>query len=381
MYPPFSPILFQLGPLSLHWYGLIMVVAIVVAGWVASRYVARHGQASSTIWDMLLWVLVPALIGERLYYVFIQSPRGPNGLGQYLANPIEILEIWRGGMHIYGAFIFGGIALALYALWKKLPLLIYFDAVALALPLGQAIGRWANFINQELYGPPTTLPWGLRIDTPHRLPPYDNLTLYPESVRFHPLFLYESLANVLGFVLIFWISRRFEKRLRNGDLFLLYLIYYPFVRFCLEFLRTDSWFFPGTPFNVVHLLSAVAIVTSLTLLIVRHRRPVAIAAQGAEGTLSVGNSETSEIDPEKTNESSAEPVEVDTGEDEHTTDKISRAKSLNAQKAEQALLAKQELETADEKDTALSANGSLEQAPDKDMETVGKQTDGMRADS
>src|SRR2546425_209091 len=197
MHPPFGPILLQLGPLSLHWYGLIMVGAILIAAWVASRYVARHGQAIQTIWDMLLWVLIPALIGERLYYVFIQSPRGPTGLGHYLANPIEILEIWRGGMHIYGAFIFGGIALGLYALWKKLPLLIYFDAVALALPLGQAIGRWANFINQELYGPPTTLPWGLRIDAPHRLPPYDNLTLYPESVRFHPLFLYESIASLL----------------------------------------------------------------------------------------------------------------------------------------------------------------------------------------
>jgi len=207
------------------------------------------------------------------------------------------------------------------------------------------------------------------------------LTLYPESVRFHPLFLYESMANLLGFVLIFWISRRFEKRLRSGDLFLIYLMYYPFVRFCLEFLRTDSWFFPGTPFNVVHLLSAVAIVTAITLLIVRHRKPVTVAAQGAESTLSVGNGETSEIAPEKTSESSAEPVEVDAGEDEHTTDKISRGKSLDAQKAEQALLANQELETADEKDTALSANGSLEQAPDKDMETVGKQTDGMRADS
>src|SRR5437667_1966572 len=119
MYPPFGPVLFQLGPLSIHWYGLIMIVAIVVACWVASRYVARHGQDSTIIWDMLLWVLVPALIGERLYYVFIQSPRGPNGLGRYLANPIENLEIWKGGMHIYGAFILGSIALVLYARIRK----------------------------------------------------------------------------------------------------------------------------------------------------------------------------------------------------------------------------------------------------------------------
>src|SRR5438445_9061160 len=264
MYPLFGPIMFQIGPFALHWYGFIMVVAIIVAAWVAARYVARHGRDSNTIWDMLLWVLIPALIGERLYYVFIQSPRGPNGLCHYLANPIEILEIWRGGMHIYGAFIFGGIALALYARWRKLPLLIYLDSVGLALPLGQAIGRWADFINQELYGPPTTLPWGLRIDAVHRIPPYNNLVLYPESVRFHPLFLYESLANLLGFVLLFSISRRFTRHLRNGDLLLLYLIWYPLVRFCLEFLRTDSWFFHGTPFNVVHLLSAITIIVAIT---------------------------------------------------------------------------------------------------------------------
>src|SRR5712692_10604768 len=144
MYPPFGPII-QVGPLSIHWYGIIMTAAIFVGALVASRYVERHKQDPNTIWEMLLWVLIPALIGERLYYVFIQSPRGPNGLGHYLANPIEILEVWRGGMHIYGAFIFGCIAIALYARWKKLPLLIYLDAVALALPIGQAIGRWANW--------------------------------------------------------------------------------------------------------------------------------------------------------------------------------------------------------------------------------------------
>ena len=377
MYPPFSPILFQLGPLSLHWYGLIMVVAIIIAAWVASRYVAGHGQASNTIWDMLLWVLIPALIGERLYYVFIQSPRGPNGLGHYLANPIEILEIWRGGMHIYGAFIFGGIALALYALWKKLPLLIYLDAIALALPLGQAIGRWANFINQELYGPPTTLPWGLRIDDAHRIPPYNNLTLYPESVRFHPLFLYESIANVLGFVLIFWISRRFKQRLRNGDLFLIYLMFYPFVRFCLEFLRTDSWFFPGTPFNVVHLLSVVAIVTAITLLIVRHRKPVTVAAQAAEdiegtegtedteGSMSVGSGHELMNDGNATSESGVEPVEEETGEVER----------------KEAQFVDQTLETVDPKEITTGANGSLEHEHDKDMETVAIQTDGIKADS
>jgi len=220
---------------------------------------------------MLFWVLIPAIIGARLYFVFIQSPRGPNGLQHYLAHPIEILQIWQGGIHIYGAFIFGGIALLLFLRIKKLSILIFLDAVALGLLIGQTIGRLGNFFNQELYGPPTTLPWGLRIDPQFRIPPYNNLSLYPESVRFHPLFLYEMVWNALGFTLLFWISRRFEKRLKDGGLFLLYLIWYPLGRFFIEFLRTDSWFFPGTPFNVVHLLSAIAIIGATTILFIRHR--------------------------------------------------------------------------------------------------------------
>src|SRR6266700_2898251 len=206
MYPPISPT-FQIGPITIHWYGITMVTAIFVGAWVASRYVARKGQDGSRVWDMLLWVLIPAFIGARLYYVFIQSPRGPSGLGLYLGV-------------------------------RKLPLLLYLDAVGLALPLAQAIGRIGNFINQELYGPPTTLPWGLRIDPAHRLSPYDNLARYPESTRFHPLFLYEMVWNLIGFALLFWISRRFEKRLREGDLFLMYLIWYPLGRFFIEFIRT-----------------------------------------------------------------------------------------------------------------------------------------------
>ena len=335
MYPPFGPVIFQLGSFALHWYGVIIVVAILAAAWVASRYVTRHGQSSNSIWDMLLWVLIPALIGERLYYVFIQSPRGPTGLGEYLAHPIEILEIWRGGMHIYGAFILGGIAIALYTRWRKLPLLIYLDAAGLALPLGQAIGRWANFINQELYGPPTTLPWGLRIDAAHRIPPYNDTTLYPDSVRFQPLFLYESLANLIGFALIFWISRRFEKRLRAGDLFLIYLIWYPLVRFCLEFFRTDSWFFSvlGLHFNVVHILSVITIIAAATILFIRHRTQPQIAAlQGAGDAPVIADEETGGVKDEAvvTHSSQDNDSHIDQLKDEVTGNKDIEAADLEA---------------------------------------------------
>lgn len=271
MYPPVSPILVQLGPLAIHWYGLIMTCAIVLGTFIASRYVARRGQDANAIWDMLLWVLIPAIIGARLYFVFIQSPRGPNGLDDYLAHPIKILQIWNGGIHIYGALIFGGVALLIYVWQRKLPALIYLDGICLGLLLGQAIGRLGNFVNQELYGPPTTLPWGLRIDAAHRLAPYNDLNRYPESTLFQPLFLYELLWDGLGFALLFWISRRFQNRLRDGDLFLLYLIWAPLGRFFIEFFRTDSWFFPGTPFDLVHILTASAVISASIALIVRFR--------------------------------------------------------------------------------------------------------------
>ena len=294
MYPPVGPILVQLGPLAIHWYAFTMILAIVLGTFVASRYVARHGQDPNTIWDMLLWVLVPALIGARLYYVFIQSPRGPQGIEHYLSHPIEILQIWNGGIHIYGALIFGGIAVLLYMRVHKLPFSIYLDGVGLGLLLGQAIGRIGNFINQELYGPPTTLPWGLRIDSAHRVPPYNNLSLYPESVRFQPLFLYELLWDALGFVLLLWISRRFGKRLRNGDLFLMYLIWAPLGRFFIEFMRTDSWFFPGTPFNILHVVIAAIVISASTVLVIRfvRRKPDALAQENA-GASSVATQDTS----------------------------------------------------------------------------------------
>ncbi|HZU68602.1 MAG TPA: prolipoprotein diacylglyceryl transferase [Ktedonobacteraceae bacterium] len=282
MYPPVSPILIQLGPLAIHWYGLTMTLAIFTGTMVASSYVARKGQDPNSIWEMLLWVLIPALVGARLYFVFIQTPPGPNGVGQYLANPIKIFEIWNGGIHIFGAIILGGITGLLFLRIRKLPVLIYLDGIGLGLLIGQAIGRIGNFINQELYGPPTTLPWGLRIDPAHRVPPYNNLTLYPESVRFQPLFLYELTWDALGFAVLYFISRRFKTRLRNGDLFLMYLIWFPTGRFFIEFMRSDSWYFPGTHIDLVHILSALAVITSATILILRHRRQPAAEVEQPE---------------------------------------------------------------------------------------------------
>jgi phosphatidylglycerol:prolipoprotein diacylglycerol transferase len=206
------------------------------------------------------------------------------------------LQIWNGGIHIYGALIFGTIALLIYLRLHKLPYLVYLDGISLGLLLGQAIGRLGNFINQELYGPPTTLPWGLRIDPIHRVPPYNNLSQYPESVRFQPLFLYELVWDALGFALLFWISRRFEKRLRDGDLLLMYLIWAPTGRFFIEFYRTDSWFFPGTPFNILHVLIAIIVLSASSILVLRFiRRGSDSSTPGQTGGSSEVAQSTSEV--------------------------------------------------------------------------------------
>lgn len=268
MYPPVKPEIVEFGPFVLRWYGLLMVTAILVGTTIASKYIARKGQDPDDFWDMLLWVMIPGFIGARLYYVFIQS----SDTASFLNNPGTILKVWEGGIHIFGAFILGGIALWLFTRIRRLPTLIFLDAIGLASPIAQAIGRWGNFINQELYGPPTNWPLGLKIEEARRLAPYD-VTKYPEeTTRFHALFLYESAWNFLGFMIIFWLSRRFEKVLKPGDVVLMYLIWYPFGRFFIEFLRTDSWFFPGTPFNVVHILSAIAMLLAGVVLYVRHGR-------------------------------------------------------------------------------------------------------------
>ncbi|MCU0567887.1 MAG: prolipoprotein diacylglyceryl transferase [Oculatellaceae cyanobacterium Prado106] len=273
MYPPVEPIIFQFGPLALRWYGLLMAIAVFIAAQMACHEVVRRGQKADDFWDLLLWVLIPGFIGARLYYVFIQSPRGASGLGYYLSNPWTILQVWGGGLHIFGGLIVGGLVLYLYTYSRRLPTLVFLDAIALPLLLSQTIGRLGNFINQELYGPPTTLPWGLRIDPAHRVAPYQDLTAYPETVRFHPLFLYESVWNLVGFGLLFWISRRFKAQLQDGDILLLYLLWYPLGRFFLEFFRTDSWFFFGTPFNVVHILCLIAVLLSGAVLFRRHSQP------------------------------------------------------------------------------------------------------------
>jgi phosphatidylglycerol:prolipoprotein diacylglycerol transferase len=178
--------------------------------------------------------MVLGIIAARIYYVAFEWPR-------YAGRPLlEIVNPQGGGIAIHGAIIGALLAVLLYTRRQRLPLLTWLDICAPAMLVGQAIGRWGNFFNQEAYGRPTTLPWGLDIAPEHRIPPYDNLTQYPTSTRFHPTFLYESLWDASALVLILWLERRFRPQLKPGDSVLLYGLLYSAGRFFTEGIRTDS---------------------------------------------------------------------------------------------------------------------------------------------
>ena len=198
-----DPVIFTIGNFSLRWYGVIVMVGVIVGSLFIERELKRHGENSDRIWDALIWVVPVGIIGARLWYV-LNDILGGNRL--YLEDPSKIYKVWEGGLHIYGAILLGAVVLLLYLRKNQLDAWLFLDAAGPAILIGQAIGRVANFINQELYGPPTTLPWGIPIDSVHRLREFANL---PASTRFHPTFAYEMLWNFAAAGFLIWLSRRY----------------------------------------------------------------------------------------------------------------------------------------------------------------------------
>ena len=253
--------------LYIHFYALILMTGMLVAAWATARRAQAQGYDPKHVWDGLIWAIVPGLIGARIYHILTPSPASGLSLEYYLQHPLEMFAIWNGGLGIYGALVGGGIGILAYARRYDQPVLKWFDLVVPGLALAQAIGRWGNFVNQELYGAPTTLPWAIYI------PPEKRVAPYKEYETFHPLFLYESLWNVAAFGVLLLIERRFRERLRNGDLFLVYLMLYATGRFLLDFVRLDSNGFG--PITTAQLVSIVAFIAAGAILFVRHRQSAA----------------------------------------------------------------------------------------------------------
>jgi len=268
-----NPIIFtiQIGSfhLSIHWYGVIVLAAFLIAAWLASRELKRKGGDPNWIWDALPWLLVAGIIGARLWYVANNILGGGT---RYLQNPLDILNIPEGGLHIFGGFLFGGIALLIYARRNPVDLWKLLDSVAPYLLIGQGLARPANFINQELYGPPTTLPWGIPIDANHRIPPWNDLTQFPvATTRFHPTFAYEMIWNFAAAGLLIWLSRRFEKHLRPGAVFFGWMILAGIGRVIIETFRPDQPVLPGTGLSYTRLVSLLLALCGLILLLGRYQ--------------------------------------------------------------------------------------------------------------
>jgi phosphatidylglycerol---prolipoprotein diacylglyceryl transferase len=257
----------DLGFIYIRFYGILIVLGAVAATWLASREVKRFGQNPELAWDLMPWALIGGIIGARLWHIFTPTASMVEGgltTAYYLTHPLDMLMIWNGGLGIPGGVIGGFLAVWIYARKHDMPIGVWADACAPGLPLAQAIGRWGNFFNQEVYGAPTNLPWKIFIEPINRLAAYKSVEYY------HPLFLYESLWNLLSMGVILWIGRRFADKLKTWDLFLVYLVLYPVGRFCLEFLRLDPS--PVAGLNINQTIMAVVAVFAVVTLIVKHRR-------------------------------------------------------------------------------------------------------------
>ena len=232
-----GPLLFQLGPFSLRWYGLLIAVAVLLGLLLATRLGKQRGIDPALIADLLPILVLAAVIGARLYYVTFEWR-------QYQLNWLDALAIWRGGIAIHGALIGGTLAVILYSRWRRIAFWNLLDVLLPSVALGQAIGRWGNFFNSEAFGLPTDLPWKLTI-------PYANRPVeFLDQITFHPTFLYESLWN-LGVLVVLLVL--FERGVRGkinlpvGAISCFYLVAYSLGRFWIEGLRIDPLCLMGTP--------------------------------------------------------------------------------------------------------------------------------------
>jgi phosphatidylglycerol:prolipoprotein diacylglycerol transferase len=242
-----GPIIFELGPFSVRWYGLLIASAVLIGVSLSQFLAVRRNVNPEAINDLAIWLVIAAIPSARLYYVAFQWQ-------DYVRHPDQIIAIWNGGIAIHGAILGGLLASILYSRVKQIPFWQLADLVAPSLILGQAIGRWGNFFNSEAFGAPTDLPWKLLIPPERRPPGFGNVAY------FHPTFLYESCWNLMVFTLLitlFLWGLKSKSQLKLGTLFLVYLVAYSCGRFWIEGLRTDSLMLG--PLRIAQVVSLVQI--------------------------------------------------------------------------------------------------------------------------
>lgn len=222
-------------------YGLLISLAIFLSFLIVERLATKRNKNTDVLWNGGFWTILGGVAGARIYHVL-------NFPNLYFSDPVKILEIWNGGLGILGAIVGGGLATIIYLRLRKESVPEWLDIVCTTLPLAQAAGRWGNFFNQELYGKATNLPWGIYITS--------------AGQKFHPLFLYESISNLILFLLLMKLG---NKKLKPGIVALLYLFGYSTIRFFLEFLRIGPWTIFGL--NVAQGVSILLMLVSYIFLV------------------------------------------------------------------------------------------------------------------
>ncbi|EHD1579593.1 prolipoprotein diacylglyceryl transferase [Listeria monocytogenes] len=250
---PLDPVAIQIGSISVKWYGVIIASAVVIALLLALSEANKRKMDKEIIVDLLIWAIPISIISARIYYVIFEWDFYKNNLG-------EIVKIWHGGIAIYGALIGAVLTAIIFSRIKKISFWQLADVVAPSLIIAQAIGRWGNFMNQEAHGAATTRAF---LEGLH-LPDFIINQMYIDGAYYQPTFLYESLWNVLGFIILLIIRR---TKIRRGELFLGYVIWYSFGRFFIEGMRTDSLMWGD--FRVSQVLSLLLIVLSIGIIIYR----------------------------------------------------------------------------------------------------------------
>ncbi len=253
-----QPVLISLGALTIYWYGFFIVLGILAAIITTLKLAKYYQIKSDLIFDLSFWLVIGGVAGARIYDVILFLP-------YYLEQPLAVFKVWEGGLAIHGGIIAGIIIIWIFSLKKKLCFWRLTAVIVPGLALAQALGRWGNYFNQELFGLPTALPWGIPIDIMNR--PINHLS----QQFFHPTFLYESIGNlVIFFILILTILYITKKARLNKHFFVLisalYMILYSILRFSLEFIRLDetpSFLFLRWP----QIISVIIIILSILLLI------------------------------------------------------------------------------------------------------------------
>lgn len=251
-----DPVAISLGPLSIHWYGIIILTGMILGYYLANRETIKKGLPEDLFMDLMMYIIIFSLLGARLYYVFFN-------LDYYFFNPLDIIKVWEGGMAIHGGLIGGFLAGLIYTRTKGYSFFQVADIAAPSILLGQAIGRWGNFINQEAHGGPVAREFLENLMIPEFIINHMNI----DGTYYHPTFLYESIWSITGVIILLLI----RPKLPLGYTVFIYLIYYSVGRFFIEGMRTDSLMI-GDMLRTAQVISVVIIVGSLVIMICRQQK-------------------------------------------------------------------------------------------------------------